>query len=221
MGWAGHPRLVFLDFLMKGNWPMMQLKYGRLARTALLSGIASLALVTAVMAQTPPADHSAHHPGAAEQSAAPADQPAAPNGQPAPAGQTAKGNMAEGKGMMSGEMMQGMSCGMMERGMAAFSEDQLARLRTDLKITHTQEPRFSAFANSLRAGGKSMETMGKGMQGPEGEPLPDRIGRHAELMTTHLDAIKRIQAASAHLYGALSSEQKTTLDRAFKGMGMM
>lgn len=180
----------------------------RVLQMALLSGLTSMALATGALAQSQATDHTAHHPAGPEKSNA---------AESAAQADPSKESAADGKGMMKGDMMKGMGCGMS----GPVSDERLATLHDSLKITPAQEHKWAAFAGSLRNARQSMSGMGEIMHGDGKAALPERIGRHVVAMETHLNAVKQVQATAAHLYGVLSSEQKAAVDDAFRGMGMM
>jgi hypothetical protein len=180
--------------------------------------------------QSPPApsneDHSAHHPGAAAEPAAPADNPAKaqPGGAPGMMGSSGRmgmmGDMKQMMPMMRNMMtMMGAQSGMM----AADVEGRVASLRTELKITDAQAPQWNRFADALRATAKSMNGMFEQMMSSDIEAtLPGRLERHEKMLSAHLNVLKTLREAVEPLYAALSNDQKKTADQLRIGpMGMM
>jgi gamma-glutamyl phosphate reductase len=51
--------------------------------------------------------------------------------------------------------------------------------------------------------------------------LPDRLGLHEQMLSAHLDAVRRLKAAAEPLYASLSEEQKKAADEVISSMGMM
>jgi len=177
---------------------------------------ASLALIlalTAVPALAQQQEHKQHHPA----------------GTPPAAGmQGMSGNQMGGAG---GRPMMGMRP--MMRGqdgmgmMAGHVEGRLAFLKTELKITDAQLPLWNAVADAIRTDAKSMsEMMSGGMMGSSQTTatLPEKLALHEKMMTTHLEALRRLKAAVDPLYAALGPEQKKSADELLMGpmgMGMM
>jgi hypothetical protein len=136
-----------------------------------------------------------------------------------------------GHGPMMGPGMMG-GCGpdhgmgpMIMGGLAKHIEGWIAFLRTELKITEAQTPLFNTFADTLRAAAKSLHGLRDQMvSGEQPDTLPERLTRHEQMMTTHLEVFKKVKSAVIPLYNALSPDQKQTansLNRFMMGMGMM
>jgi hypothetical protein len=176
---------------------------------------APLALILALMAVPALAqqqEHEQHHPGETP--------PAA--GMQGPGMQGGAGGMMGMMRMMMGQDgMGGMSM------MAGHVEGRLAFLKTELKITDAQLPLWNAVADAIRANAKSMsEMMSGGMMGSSQTTatLPEKLALREKMMTTHLEAFRRLKAAVDPLYAALSPEQKKSADELLigpMGMGMM
>jgi len=129
--------------------------------------------------------------------------------------------MMQGCGMGPGMMMPGMGP-MMMGGPAKHIEGRIAFLRTELGITDAQMPLFNAFAEALRAAAKSLQGLHDQMiSGERPDTLPERLTWHEQMMTAHLEALKKVKSAAVPLYNALSAEQKQTADSLMTGVGMM
>ena len=131
-----------------------------------------------------------------------------------------------GRGMMGPGMMggcgsgDGMGPGMMG-GPAQHIEGWIAFLRTELKITDAQTPLFNSFAEALRAAAKSLQDWHEQRRsGERPDTWPERLTWHEQMMTTHLEALKKVKSAAIPLYNALSADQKQTADSLPMGMGM-
>jgi hypothetical protein len=133
--------------------------------------------------------------------------------------------------MAGGMPMMGMMRMMGEDGMAGMSmmmaghvEGRLAFLKTELKITDAQLPLWNAVAEAIRANAKSMsEMMSGGMMGSSqtAATLPEKLALREKMMTSHLEALRRLKTAVDPLYAALSPEQKKSADELLMGpMGM-
>jgi hypothetical protein len=172
-------------------------------------------------------DHDAHHP----------DGQPATQAQKAPPGMADQGMMGmDGSGMMGGGGMMGMMGGpgmmqmmaMMGARDGEHVEGRLAFLKAELKITDAQAPQWTAFADAVRANGKSMAGMNQSMSTARATvtTLPERLAFVQSAMTAHLDGLSKTAAALTKLYDTLSVEQKKTADGIVIGpmgmpMGMM
>lgn len=116
-----------------------------------------------------------------------------------------------------GHMMMGGGghCMMMQR-----TEGALAFLKTELKITVSQERAWNAFADAYReAAGGAHEGHGK-KQGDHAahdkhgkpESFLDKAQHHLEMMDKHHAGFKNVYDAAKPLYEALDSEQRKTAD---------
>jgi len=118
--------------------------------------------------------------------------------------------------------------GMMGRRGVAHLEGRLAFLKTELKITDAQAPRWNDFAETVRANAKSMTDMHQSMMSAStaAKALPERLALSQKAMTAHLDGLRKTAGALDKLYDALSAEQKKIADDIVIGpmgmpMGMM
>jgi hypothetical protein len=183
-----------------------------LQRKVCVSLIVALALTTApAVAQQQ--EHDQHHPAGTPPAAT---APGMPGGAMAGAGDMPMMGMM--RMMMGRDGMAGMSM------MAEHVEGRLAFLKTELKITDAQLPLWNAVADAIRANAKSMgETMSGGMMGSsQTATLPEKLALREKMMTTHLEALRRLKTAVDPLYAALSPEQKKSADELLMGpMGMM
>jgi hypothetical protein len=120
--------------------------------------------------------------------------------------------------MMGGDGLGGMSM------MTGHVEGRLAFLKTELKITDAQLPLWNAVADAIRANAKSMSEMSGAMMGSSQTTatLPEKLALREKMMTTHIEALRRLKTAVDPLYAALSPEQKKSADELLMGpMGMM
>ena len=155
-------------------------------------------------------------------------QPGGGGGQMGP-GMMGPGMM--GPGMMGWDrdrmmpMMRGGMMGMMMGPgmMAQHVEGRIAFLRAELGITAAQEAQWNAFAEALRASAQAMADMHQQMMpmmqgGPQTVPLPQRLELHERMMTSHLEALRRVRTAAGPLYAALDDRQKRIADGLMMGM---
>jgi hypothetical protein len=204
--------LTWINFL--GN----QMKYGALGRERnrmfqrglWVRLVVAVALIAAsAFAQQP--EHQQHHPGETPPAAG-MRGPGMPGG-----GMAGSGGMPMMGMMMGQDGIGGMSM------MAGHIEGRLAFLKTELKITDAQLPLWNGVADAIRANAKSVSEMsGPMMGGMHTGTLPEKLAAREKMMTAHLEALRKFQAAVDPLYAALSDEQKKTADELLIGpMGMM
>lgn len=120
-----------------------------------------------------------------------------------------------GGGCMMQMMGGGHHCMMMQR-----TEGALAFLKTELKITASQEGAWNSFAAAYRAGASAEHADDehggdrKDHKGRHGkmQSFLDKAAHHQDMMETHHQGFaKRFEAAKA-LYGALDAGQRKTAD---------
>lgn len=194
-------------------------------------------LLLATAASVSFAQSTGHDHNQAPKESPAAQQPASPPGQP---GAPPKMGMMGGRGMMNNmggkmpmmDMMQKM--GMMNRagdaapggmGMATIDrvEGRIAFLRTELKITESQNSAWNAFADALRANAKSLgEVRAAIMGGAAQQGLVERFALQEKWLAARLEGTRAIKSALTNLMGVLSDEQKKAADELLAPhMGMM
>ena len=134
--------------------------------------------------------------------------------------------MMQGAEGMGGMGMGGMGMGGMRMmaAMAGHVEGRLAFIKTELKITDAQLPLWNQYADAVRDNAKAMaQAMQTGLTGTsQSATLPDKLALREKIMAAHLGALRKLTAAVAPLYAALSPEQKKTADELMPGpMGMV
>lgn len=187
-----------------------------------MTAIRNVLIVAAMLGAAGPAfsQTDPHHPAGA---AATAPSQSMQGGTPGPGMM----NMGDDNDMSGGRMpmmgMMGMMGGRMMGMMEARSEGWLAFLKTELKITDAQSAPWNAFADAVRANAKGMKDMRASMmsQGEKSEALPDRLALHEKMLSTRLDAVRRLKSVALPLYASFNDEQKKTADEILSPMGMM
>jgi hypothetical protein len=127
-----------------------------------------------------------------------------------------------GPGMMMGGGMMGPGGG--DRlchivGSGHHEEGTLAFLKTELKITSSQQASWDAFATAMKSvhgdhndddedvpherGGAGMHDM---------RPLPERMDMHEKMMEARLSSMKKMHAAISSLYSSLGNDQQKMAD---------
>jgi hypothetical protein len=151
---------------------------------------------------------------------------------PAPPAGAMAGPGMMGSGMMAGGMMGG---GMMDMGAMQCmdqSDARLAAVKAELKLTNAQLPLWNALVEAEKANPQAMRQSmgmmqgggasqgaqpGSGMMMMGSGPLPERLERHEKMMTAHMEALRKVRAAVAPLYDALTPDQKAKADRLLCG----
>lgn len=135
------------------------------------------------------------------------------------------------RGMVSRDTSQLMS--MMRNMMDMMSADngmmssdaagRIAALKVDLMITDAQAPLWNRFADALRNNATSVNGLYQQMMQPDfSSALPARLAQQETQLSTHLAAVKSLEAALNPLYASFSAEQKKRADELLIGpMGMM
>lgn len=99
-------------------------------------------------------------------------------------------------------------------GMLAFAEAKL-------KITEQQRPSWNALVQQVRSLTPTIQqactTMQAARQADQPPALTERLSRMEAMMTTGLDALKRVKPALDTLYGELTPEQKKIADTMVPG----
>lgn len=168
-------------------------------------------------------------PPAAE---APASRPSAPPmgagaGNPGMGGMMS-GMMGGGMGGMMGNMDQMMSMmrmmhpmmmpqaggqGRMQMMPTEHVEGRIAFLKAEFGITEAQLPKWTAYADALRATAKTMRgAMMNGMGGGKPMAMPARMDAMVAMMTARLETLKSTTAAAKALYAVLTDAQKKLAD---------
>ena len=183
---------------------------------------AYFAVILALAAAPTLAQQDQHHPGTAAGSAATPPSGMA-QGMPGGAMGAAGGMPMMGmmRMMMGQDGMRGMA--MMATAMSEHVEGRLAFLKTELKITNAQLPVWNNFAQAVRDNAKAMGSMMRTMMGTNPPlPLPEKLAMREKMMSTHLEALRKLKTAVDPLYAALTDAQKKAADQLMLGpMGIM
>ena len=100
---------------------------------------------------------------------------------------------------------------------------RLAAVKAQLGITDAQLPQGNAFADAMRTRVTAMQAMRSQMM-QQGVPAnwPDRLARHEQRLSAHLDAMKAMEGPTRALWDALSDDQRRKAQMQLPGpMGMM
>ena len=95
-----------------------------------------------------------------------------------------------------------------------LSEQHLARLKADLKLSAAQEPAWTAFA--AKAGEQARAAQAQREAQAKTTPpatTPERMAQHLAMLKQHQASLEVMSTAMKGLYDALTPEQRATLDR--------
>ena len=116
-----------------------------------------------------------------------------------------------GGGMGMGMAMRhGMHGGAMQHGQAM--DQRLATLKSELKLTSSQEPAWQAFEQTVRA-----QITAHDQAHGTAQDGTDPRESHITFMEQRVAGMKEVAKARQDLYNALTPEQKTIADRFFRG----
>lgn len=132
-------------------------------------------------------------------------------------------SMGMGRGAMSGMHPDAglgarMSGSDMAANMGSRMDANMVELKSELKITATQEPAWQAFTAKVALQGHAMQTLsGKG-PGTAGS-APDRMAQRGDFMKQRIGNMEAMSAALKDLHAVLPPEQKAMIDQRFGQMG--
>lgn len=99
----------------------------------------------------------------------------------------------------------------------AAVEQRIRSLQTQLQITDAQMPPWNAFAQAMRDNATSTNSLFRQRAGAaQSMSALDNMKSYALVARTYADNIEKLSAAFAALYGALSIQQKQTIDALFR-----
>ena len=100
-------------------------------------------------------------------------------------------------------------------------DGQLGYIKEELKITAEQEPQWTVFANTFRAGkekqGHACKMAQERSRSMLSANLTDSMKMAEDRLTEQLESLRALEAALQPLYAILSKEQKKTADEIMKG----
>jgi hypothetical protein len=188
---------------------MMKIR-AALAATTLLVGLAVANAQT-----TQQQNHEAHHPPDAAAPAAPMTPGSIGMGMDKMMGNMEPMMRAMMRRMMGEDGMPDMIPMGPHTGAAGLRhiEGQLAFYKAELHINDAQTPQWNAFADTLRASAKQLQTAYVAMAPGDNLPsIPDQLAKRRQLLTAELGSMQSIEPAARALYDVLSPEQKNMAD---------
>jgi Spy/CpxP family protein refolding chaperone len=119
-----------------------------------------------------------------------------------------------GMGMGPGFGPMGQMGGMPGGDLATMVQSRMDQLKSELKITSTQEPAWQAFAGKAKQQAQAMQAQRAKVQ-PTELTVPDRMAQRSEFMKLRVDNMASMNTAMKELYAALTPEQKRIADQRF------
>jgi protein CpxP len=100
------------------------------------------------------------------------------------------------------------------------ADERIKQLRTELKITPAQEPKFDKLAAVMRDNAKEMSAaVEKSEAAKKTSGALDDLKAYQERVQVHADGLKKLIPAFESLYGVLSDEQRKGADAMFSHTG--
>ena len=100
-------------------------------------------------------------------------------------------------------------------------EQRITQLKTALKITPEQEPKWTAVAQSMRENASAMEKLvaTKRAIAPASMTAIDDLKTYQEFTQVRLDGLKNLTSAFKSLYDSMPADQKKNADQVFMTYG--
>jgi periplasmic protein CpxP/Spy len=100
-------------------------------------------------------------------------------------------------------------------------EQRIVTLKTALKITPDQEPKWTAVAQAMRDSSVQMEKLvaTKRAIPPEKTTAVDDLKTYQEFTEVRLEGLKKVNSAFKSLYDSMPAEQKKNADMVFEKYG--
>jgi periplasmic protein CpxP/Spy len=100
-------------------------------------------------------------------------------------------------------------------------EQRIVTLKTALKITNDQEPKWTSVAEAMRDGAVQMEKLvaAKRAIPPEKTTAVDDLMTYQEFTETRLAGLKKVNSAFKSLYDSMPADQKKNADMVFEKYG--
>lgn len=100
-------------------------------------------------------------------------------------------------------------------------EQRIVTLKTALKITPEQEPKWTAVAQAMRDSSVQMEKLvaTKRAIPPEKTTAVDDLKTYQEFTEVRLDGLKKVNSSFKSLYDSMPAEQKKNADMVFEKYG--
>ena len=99
-------------------------------------------------------------------------------------------------------------------------EQRITMLKSALKITPEQEPKWDKVATAMRENAASMDKLVKEKQAKaQSITAVDDLKTYQDFTQAHLDGLKNLTSAFESLYNSMSADQKKNADQVFHNFG--
>ena len=166
-------------------------------RVIIASLLGATFLVSPVAAQQAPQQAPKHTPAQAQQAPAKTPEAKTPDSKQPPAAAAATSSKPE------------------------TVEQRITTLKTSLKITPEQEPKWNAVAQAMRENAASMDKLVQAKKGKSAASMTavDDLQTYQEFAQAHVDGLKNLIPAFKALYDSMPDEQKKNADMVFEKYG--
>ena len=99
-------------------------------------------------------------------------------------------------------------------------DQRIATLKTALKITPDQEPKWSKVATAMHENAAAMDKLVTDKRAKaDNMTAVDDLKTYQDFTKAHLDGLKNLTSAFESLYDSMSADQKKNADQVFRGFG--
>jgi hypothetical protein len=99
-------------------------------------------------------------------------------------------------------------------------EQRITMLKSSLKITPDQEPKWDKVATAMRENAAAMDKLVKEKQAKaQNITAVDDLKTYQDFTKAHLDGLKNLTSAFESLYSSMSADQKKNADQVFHSFG--
>jgi hypothetical protein len=113
----------------------------------------------------------------------------------------------------------GMGLGGMMYGPPGAVDERMDAMKSTLGITTEQQPAWQGFADTVRKQAENRQAWFDKMQGQSAQSAPDWMAERDAAAKQHQADMESVTAALKKLYGVLTPEQRSTLDRGMLAAG--
>ncbi|HLX01618.1 MAG TPA: Spy/CpxP family protein refolding chaperone [Trinickia sp.] len=101
----------------------------------------------------------------------------------------------------------------------ARTEQRIATLHSELKITPAQETQWQQFADVMRQNGETMGNLYRQRMADKNLSALDDMKQYTQIAQAHADGMTKLVAAFEPLYNSFSADQKKLADETFRQHG--
>ena len=98
-------------------------------------------------------------------------------------------------------------------------EQRITMLKSALKITPDQEPKWDKVATAMRDNAAAMDKLVKDKRAKTDITAVDDLKTYQDFTQAHLDGLKNLTSAFESLYDSMTADQKKNADQVFHNFG--